>query len=316
MKILLKKIRHAFRICRTGVYSAACGIRYCGFHKEPLEKLRWRMLLLAHSLEKGLGMESGRKDFGVQKARDLMRIVERYRVLSGDLASYEYREAVSVMQEHRLFREKNGLDVSMYQRLDEYLQGMEPIRAGYETLTIENVSYRAEEFEKLCAVRHSVRSFSGEPVTKEELDKAIALMQTAPTACNRQMVKVYCAMDREANRSLARLVPGNTGFEDEADKYLFITADMTAFDDFEVDQWYVNGGICAAFLQLALTAYEIGSCIFQWPKDQKKDQQAREILHIPDNEAVVTVLGIGHYKDEFQVLASARKDASDFIRYI
>lgn len=315
MKTVLKKYRHHFRVWLISWNSFRSYAKYSGFWETKLNKVMWRLLLLAHSLEKGLGMEKGRKDFGGRKAKDLMILLKQYRDLTDNVDTYAYMEAVSVMNAYREFRIQNGLDVSMYSALDQYLVEVQKIEAGYESLSAQDVAYDAENFEKLCAIRHSVRSFNGQSVSKEEIDRAVALMRTAPSACNRQMVKVYCSMQREDNLKLAELVPGNTGFEKEPDKYLFITADMSAFDHNEVEQWYVNGGISVAFLQLAFTAYEIGSCVFQWPKDKARDAQVRGILRIPENEVIVSVLGIGHYEDRFNILKSTRKDTSEFVVY-
>lgn len=304
------------RICIIETRSAAACIRFCGFHGDSMEKVRWRLLLLAHSLEKGLGMDQGRKNFGLQKAADLLRMIDRYLALGGDRQSYEYREAVSVLVKYRDFRMENDLDVSAYEKLDRMAEGIDLVNAGSREIFLSDVTYEAEHFEKLCNIRHSVRSFSRKTVEKREIDRAIAMMATAPSACNRQMVKIHCAMDRSTNLELGKIIPGNTGFEEAADKYLFITADMTAFDDVEIDQWYVNGGIYAAYLQLAFTACEIGSCIFQWPKDVYREKCARKLLGIPENEAIVTVLGIGHYRESFHVLMSERKPVEEFIRYV
>lgn len=308
MKTVLKMLRHGWRAWRTAWDDFLRQARYCGFWRNDLKTVSWRLLLLAHSLEKGLSLGTG--DFGTRKAADLMALLDRYHRRGGDPDAYPCRMAVAAMNAYRTHRVEHGLDVS----LCSGLKGASA-EAGITICRREDVAADQEAFQRLCHARHSVRQFSGQPVTREEIDRAVALMGTAPTACNRQMVRLSCAMDPAKHRELAELIPGNRGFEQEPDKYLFVTADLTAFDDGEAGQWYVNGGICGAYLQLAFTACGLGSCLFQWPRDSKGDKAVRRILEIPAEEVIVCVLGVGHYRDSFPVLKAVRRDPADLIRY-
>ena len=61
------------------------------------------------------------------------------------------------------------------------------------------------------------------------------------------MVKVYFSMDPDKNLQIAELVPGDRGSQQEKAIYLIVCADMEAFDYYEINQWYVNGGIFLAY---------------------------------------------------------------------
>lgn len=316
MKSIAKMLIHILRVVRIDFGEMLKDIRYCGFHRDRAQKLGWRMLLLAHSLEKGLGIPNRRVDFGRKKAQDLLRYLRAYCKEKLPEDAYAYQEARAVLKLYLLERERNRLSNDEF---DQSILGQEEIsvqNAGCVELTRADVAYEFADFERLCGIRHSVREFSDRDVSGAEIKRAAALMAKAPSACNRQMIHLYCSMCAQDNARLAELVPGNTGFETQINKYLFLTADRTAFDDVEIGQWYVNGGIYVAYLQLAFTAQMIGSCVFQWPKDKRAETSAKEILKIPNHEMIVSVLGIGHYKERFRVLKSARKPVSNFITFV
>lgn len=317
MKSFLKWIRHLGHVLVLNMRETVSDIKYCGFHSDRYEKVLWRLLLLSHSLEKGLGFYNKKDNFGLQKAYDLLK----YMIISLDKGvvpgSFEYSESVAILKKYMQFRQDRGMDnVQLKKEIEAhglFNYEVKALEAGERILFREDVQYNAQDFEKLCSIRHSIREYSEVEVTADQIRAAVEIARTAPSACNRQMFKLYNSENNEVNEKLAEVVPGNRGFQSEPNKYLFITTDKCAFDDTEMDQCYVNGGIFAAFLQLAFTSQEIGSCIFQWPKNKKANKNVKKLLGIANSEVVVTVLGVGHYKDSFSVICSARRNAEDFI---
>lgn len=304
MKKKIKKIRNFFRIINIHIKDFFKEIKYCGFYNESSYKVPWRILLLSHSIEKGLSIPEKRKNFGEDKAKDLCKYLKLY----NKKEDYVYNEGKSVINSYIKYRKENELSYKEFQVEDDI---EDKLQGGINTITKNEVEYNFKEFEKLCNIRHSVREYSDEYVTIEKIKEAIKIASKAPSACNRQMTKVYCSNKPQVNKELAKIIPGNTGFKDEHATYLFLTSDYFAFDYFELEQWYLNGGIFIAYLQLAFAAKQIGSCIYQWPKDKKKEKKVKEILNIPKNEIIVSVLGVGNYKEKFSVLKAKRKEIKD-----
>lgn len=311
MKEFLKQLRHLKRLIYWYYTDLVDNMKYLGFHKDTNLKIVWRLLLLSHSLEKGLSMSNGRKDFGYEKALELSKYFLLYEKKINDLLRYEYIEAMSIMRRYIHYRLENDLSINNL----HYREDLPMFPAGYEKINKDNLQYNAKSFQELCDKRHSVREFSNECIKKYEIENVIKLVSLAPTACNRQMIKIYCSMEKEVNKKLSVLIPGNKGYENENCIYLFIVADQSAFDDFEINQWFLNGGIVLAFMQLGFTAYGIGSCIYQWIKDLNTDMKAKKVLSIPENEIILSVMAIGNYKDEVNVLCSHKKDFKEFIVY-
>ena len=94
--------------------------------------------------------------------------------------------------------------------------------------------------------------------------------------------------------------------------FLFICSDITAFDYFEVYQWYLNAGIFSAYLTLSLTSLNVASCIYQWPIGYKYSDNIKKMLSIPSNYEITTVLSVGNYKDKVKVLKSERKNVEEY----
>ena len=282
-------------------------IRYVGFAKHTQAKISWRLLLLAHSLEKGLSVPERHDDFGVKKAEDLIGLMARY----SNKNDFAYSEALSVLKKYKNFRKSLNLDISFLEPLKSEVAVVLP-HAGIYELSAEDVKCNSEDFSTLCDKRHSVREFGDIYISREQIIAAIDTAKKAPSACNRQMVKVYFSMDPDKNLQIAELVPGDRGSQQEKAIYLIVCADMEAFDYYEINQWYVNGGIFLAYLQLALTSNNIGSCIYQWPADKELTIKLRSLLQIKENYAIISVLSAGNYREKFNVIQSSRTETSEY----
>ena len=306
MKKILKNFINFTRITSISFKDYIKCIKYCGFPYNKKDKIGWRILLLAHSLEKGLSIPNPRIQFGVEKATDLKKLLIQY----NNEDTYIYNEGISVLYAYIEFRKKKKLT------FEEFLISNKKVdfsNGGIKILNKNDVKCNPEDFITLCSKRHSIRNFSDKYVSIEDVKKATEIALTSPSACNRQMINVYTTNDVNKNKKIAQFIPGNVGFKDENCRYLILTADTKAFDYYEIDQWYLNGGIFVSYLQLAFTSNNIGSCIYQWPKIKSNDVQIRKILNIPNSEEILTILAVGYYKDNFNVLKAKRKDIKNIL---
>lgn len=306
MKKIVKNIINFLRITMISLNDYINYIKYCGFPYNKKDKIEWRILLLSHSLEKGLSIQNPRIDFGIEKASDLKKLL----IIYDNKESYVYKEGISVLSAYIDYRKKNNLDYGLFVIPNVNFDSK---GGGITKLTINDVKYNETNFIELCKKRHSVRNFSAKYVSIDDVKKAVQIALTCPSACNRQMIKVYTTNDIKKNSKIAKLIPGNIGFKDENCRYLILTSDMKAFDYYEINQWYLNGGIFISYLQLAFTSNNIGSCIYQWPKIKDNNKKLKQLLNIPKNEEVLTILAVGYYKDDFVVLKAKRKNVDDVL---
>jgi hypothetical protein len=52
---------------------------------------------------------------------------------------------------------------------------------------------------------------------------------------------------------------------------------------------------------------KIWACMLNWSVTRDVDKSMRACVGIPENEAVITMMGVGHLKDVFEVPCSQRK---------
>ncbi len=313
MKMFLKRVRHYFRMKSIMNKELKHNVKYTGFDSETDIKIRWRLLLLAHSLEKGLSICDSRPDFGKGKAEDLLRLLQT--VKDGNSTGkdlFEYKLAVSILKRYRTHRETNGLDTGFLSELDQFGIDGTVLDAGIRNVEKDVLYCDPDAFADLCNKRHSIREYSDIRLSKDDIVKAIDTARFAPSACNRQMAKVFFTLDPSKNRQFAEYIPGNYGTKDDNATYLFICADKTAFDYFEAYQWYLNGGIFASYLSLALTSNNVGNCIYQWPVDFEYTDTVKAQLGIPESYEIVTVISAGYYKETVRFPNSVRKPVEDY----
>ena len=314
MKQLLKGIRHFFRILSIMAKELLLCTRYTGFISKSNRVIKWRLLLLAHSIEKGLSICDTRPDFGEKKAKDLLALLILSKAQQSDgINMYEYSEAVSVLKAYRQHRVEHNLDIEFLKDIDSVIDyNTQSFEAGFHEIDKNQLLCKPELFLDLCKKRHSVREYADYNVSDKDIIKALNIVQLAPSACNRQMIKVFFSPKADANRVLADYIPGNSGTRDEKAVYLFICVDRTAFDYYEVFQWYLNGGIFSAYLSLALTSNNIANCIYQWPNNYHHNKEVKASLNIPQSMEIVSVISAGHYKEMVKVLSSARKSVEEY----
>lgn len=309
MKMLLRSIRHVFRILNIYIKEVLQSLRYTGFVDENLDSQKWRLLLLAHSLEKGLFLSDKKPDFGIKKARDLLSLLKKYQEHDD---CFEYDEAYCVLVKYKKYREDNNLKTDFLNQVSELKKNSKVYKAGCKIIRKDELQCNFNEFSELCKKRHSIREFASSYPSLSDIIEVIEIASQAPSACNRQMIKVFFSEEVSVNSKLAQFIPGNSGTRNEKAIYMFITADRTSFDYFESEQWLLNGGIFISYLVLGLTAKEIGSCIYQWPIQYINSYKVKHILNIPNQYTILSVIGIGKYKEKMKILECSRKRVEEY----
>lgn len=269
-------------------------------------------MLLAHALEKGMGLPNPRPKFGKEKAIKLIKLLEEYCDGFHDLNRYAFAESVSILGSYFQFTDN---DMSSY--LDRYQslkQKVNLLPAGniyVEDITAIYSEFEISQAENFMLLRHSIRSFEKQCVDDELICKILSLANHAPSACNRQPVKVYITNELSMVDKVSSLIPGNIGFEDEVPNWVIVTVDRRMFGTNEVLQWYVNGGIYLSYLVEAMHAYHIGSCIFQIPLTHPNSQKLYKLISIPKNEAIIAGVGFGYAKSKNKFLSATRRPVDE-----
>ena len=289
------------------------------FYVEEAEKrgdVRYSIMLLVHSLEKGMCFPNPRP-FGFDKVSELMNLLSRY---SEELKCvFEYQLGVSVLFAWVDFFEKQGWQKEIaFKKVREFLSDKErnpDIVAGYKEYRPAAVAPAV--YEEMYLSRHSVRDYQDKKIDPADVQFALKCFVETPTACNRQMCRVYYIKDQNITDILNRVVIGVPGFNKKTVQYFIITYDLASFAySGERQQGLFNAGLCTMNFVNGLHAKGIGSCCLQWSNKRNEDVEVRTKLGLRDSERIGIVIGDGYYLDNNVIPCSVRRKPEDIFRII
>lgn len=311
LKDILLKIKHKRFLNK---YNQKVVRQYisCSHTDKNEERCDYVLAVAAHTIEKGLGCKEKKKEFGVEKAERLCGLLEDYIAKDFNQNKFGFKEAYTVLEAYIDYKNKNNEKIGEIRNRYENIKNQLKVddmnyRAGGEQVKSDEIKcYNKNEIESFLANSHSIRNYKNEPIKESDIKEAIRIAGYAPSACNRQPNKVYYSMDEKDITEIDKIVPGNSTIKGETPNYLILTTKKTHFGMYEYNQWYVNGGIFASYLRIALHMQNIGNCIYQWPIDG--DSEAiRKIYNIPETEEIICIFGIGYY-DETSFLIKAQRE--------
>ena len=285
-------------------------LQYSCVHPDTKEKLLSRIVLAYHTVEKGLNKSDVRLGFGSGVVGELVEMCEQYTAKYAD-NSQRLIDAINVLNEYLNLHQNAGfnLDTTLQNRIQQLVDSHQPL-PEYTLSSVSKDEYFANEgldFAAFAKSRHSVRDFDGTAIDAELLDKAISLAQTAPSACNRQSVRLYVVWNKEKLANLANLQRGGRGFIDQANPLIVVAYDMQ--DWIAGEQWfggYVDAGIYTMNLLYALHYHKIAACPLNWYATLAEDKALHELLSIPQSQVITGIIACGNAKEKLNLVNSNR----------
>lgn len=312
----LRSIVKKGKIYREYLHDARQMSRYYLGASESRGKKEYRIMLLVHSLEKGMCMPNPRP-FGYKKVVHLVHILSDYN--ESNKKDFEYKLGIAILKAWCSFCETHGwTEQKEYRIASEYAQknGIDDIAAGSRIMSAPHIT-ELSSFDDVVFSRHSVRDFADIPLKEDDIQYALKCFLEAPTACNRQMCKVYYITNPNMKNTLDNTIMGVAGFNKKTVNYFVITYDTASLDYYgERNQGHLNTGLVAMNFVNGLHARGIGSCFMQWSNKYSEDLQIRKLLKLPESERIGIVIGAGYYLNESTIPCSFRKSIEDIYRVI
>lgn len=289
--------------------------RYATYSSQKMhtqETMLAYLMLKCHSIEKGLTMPDFRYGFGESVLKELLAGCSEY-LQKFDVANPQFLNIIHSLAEYRSVHRNHQADIplSIASQLDKLLSLFPDIDVREIQLPFTRENFFANcdaPFERFAWSRHSVRDFSSESIPISDIEAAVALAQSAPSACNRQPVRVIAIQDRKIIAEVFKLQGGNRGFGHTVDKLIIVTGLLSGYwGPKERNCVFIDGGIFTMNLAYALHFHHIGNCILNWSVESDKDLQLRKLLHLRDDCVVCSMIACGRVKDKFSVCASPRK---------
>ena len=267
-----------------------------------------------HIIEKGLALPKPRAFFGKPKIRQLIKVANTYikkfgedriiKNIQGTLNTYLKRNEGLITQDLDFY---NLILNFVKKNSGELLGGVKKVN---KTEIKDAINL---DFESFIKSRSSVRFFSKEQVSIKKLQKAIALARYTPSVCNRQSWRVHHFRDRSTMNLLLNIQNGNGGFNQSINQLLIITGDTKKFTQMESNQVFVDGGLFSMSLLLSLHSQEIASCCLNTCLPYLDEVEVKKIANIPQSERLIMMIGIGNYKETYEVAISDRVPLSEIL---
>lgn len=265
-----------------------------------------------HSIEKGLSYEEIRLGFGKQVITNIINLMTEYRRQKFPLDNHVYQTALSNLSEYITLHEKNNYEVAKLRATFETLKNGTNYgdTGGVISKTKDEIMEKVRgDFKEFSLSRHSVRAYSGEPVSYEIIEKALDLASHTPSACNRQPWRVRIVEDSKSKKYIQQNQNGNRGFGDYIDKFILITSDVQYYDRMrERNQANIDGGMYAMNLLYALHYYQVATVPLSASLTLEQEENLRKRFDIPDSENFIMFIGIGNYTEKFKVPKSDRRE--------
>lgn len=268
-----------------------------------------KMRIITHDLEKGFSLPDPKKGFGKKKVMELNELINVYEKQFMGSDDQAYKNAVNIIHFYINKADEYGFDISFLET-EKYLSSTGYEMLGYKEIPKEKLTeYFTVSFNEFAKSRHSIRKYAAIPLKKEDVIESVKIAQSAPSACNRQSVKIFHVNNAETCSRILEIQNGAKGFSTVNDLFI-VAADLSCYMYYqEVNACFVDSGLFAMNFMNSLHYHGIGSCPLLWNDDGPKGQKLRQIVKIPDNYEIALLLTAGYYpEDTVKYACSVRKE--------
>ncbi|MCS7465777.1 nitroreductase family protein [Stieleria sp. ICT_E10.1] len=255
--------------------------------------LYYDIVLLAHTVEKGLSLTDTRASFGQQKIAAVLDLCDQYD-WSGP--SFPLQMAYGALSEYREFHSERNIDLGeIGSKISKFIeraegQGIEP-KGGTVTPRTQIDGLSPSDF--LCS-RWSCRDFTPATVPREDVERIVKCAQSAPSQCNRQSVRVHVYQGKHLIEELLRLQGGSGGFSQRVSNLFVVTSETFAWSGAKPrHQPYVDGGIFAMQLGMSCISHCYGCCFLNLAVTNRHEKQIKQAAGISQAEKLILMMAFG-----------------------
>ncbi|UVK41242.1 nitroreductase family protein [Mesorhizobium sp. AR10] len=278
------------------VYDVSNYLRYNGdsLLVPKKERLYYRIIVDAHSVEKGLSLKDRRPGFGQQKIKRLMKEVSSYDTSFG---AFPLEMAVGALRAYVDFHPQ-GPELHFVEEVRQFVERFTKLDGVALTGGVQSAVPRVEGpaltlLEGLQS-RHSVRHFDQQLIDRTTLLELVRLAQGAPSQCNRQATRVYVYQGRHQIDRILALQGGARGFSQSISNLVIVTSDTRAWrGSNQRNQIYVDGALFLMHFLLAAEALRLVACPLNLAVDSRVERQIRSVGRIRPGERLIACVALG-----------------------
>jgi nitroreductase len=263
----------------------------------PKEKqVHYDIILLAHTVEKGLSISNPRKKFGVEKITMLLHHLSQYDEKWG---VFPLEKAYGCLNAYVEWHEEEkfdlgdfGKNIKVFLKRCKHLQ-LTP-RGGVKDISLSEITPDLA-LEDALNRRASCRRFLLEPVSGELIDRVAKIATRTPSQCNRQSSRIHYYSDREQINELLKLQGGAEGFRESIYNLFVITSEMSAWSGVKArSQSYVDASLTSMQVLNACQSLGLGTCPLSLAVTNSKEKAMCKVGNISTGERLVLMIVFGH----------------------
>lgn len=142
--------------------------------------------------------------------------------------------------------------------------------------------------------RRSIRSYTQEPVSREEIDLLLKAAMRAPSTINNRDWAFVVVEDPQIRNALADGLSGNGEMLRNAPVAIVVCGDLNLALSGAKEFWIVDACLATENLLLAAHAMGLGAVYLGVFPRENKMKHVTQTLHLPEHLIPLTVLPIGH----------------------
>ena len=304
----------------TGIFSEALrdAVLFLRFNSYSpfVDKSRrafYKIIIEAHTIEKGLSLPNPKPLFGKDKIRFVMAALSRYDLQHSPIPAHM---SLGALDAYVNFHAKAGTTDPLLDEIAGYLKGWEarlpkPWKGGTRDYSFNGQP--PNSLQQLMASRSSIRTMRGTPLDPDRIYEAISLAQLAPSQCNRQSSRVHAYQDPARIRELLALQGGSRGFAESVGNLFVVSSEICAWGGpGQRNQAYVDGALFAMCLMFACRSMGWGACPLNLAINHKTESAICRVGGIPAGERLIMMIAFGEpLAPDTKVAFSPRRPAAE-----
>lgn len=277
------------------------------FDKNPNgTKVSAQLLKDVHRIEKGFSLPTVKRPFGAAVSHRIESIVSGERF-------FARRSETDLARGHlRILTDWNSM-VDVASDGVPHVETLSDAREAVAPAVCDELRVNPPSIE-LFGMRHSVRDFDrNRPVDLSTLEVCVDLAGSAPSVCNRRPWRFH-VFDGDDVKKVLSLQNGNSSFATCVPYVGVVTVDQELFaGSAERNQPYIEGGIFAQNLVLAMTAHGISSCMLNMSRSNRQLERARKRLGLRESETIVMFIAFGYAHVPHRKTLSTKRQVSEIL---
>lgn len=295
--------------------------KYCSdslLNRGSVVEYERNILILGHTLEKGLSHKTIKQKFGLDVANRLAFNLNMYASLSC-CDDFILMNGISIFRQYIEANVKAGVRRDELPQLSEGLEAYAVSDVGsYLISGKEFFGNSKESFDRIAVSRRTVRLYDQQSqiITLDEIKECLEVAINSPSACNRQAVRVHIITDKEIIQYLCEIQGGSSGFGENAGALIIITSDLRYYTMKERRLPMYDCGLFSMSLLYAFYQKKIGCCILNGSFNEEQEDKIIKKISISSFEMISSFILLNKISDDdlIMVAKSQRKKVDEIIK--